>query len=82
VLDQYEHLKVGEIQGVNAQRMILIIFVMTLHSLSEGIGIGVAFGGKNGMFISASLAVHNIPEGLAGLFSVFEYNVNTFLYLP
>jgi zinc transporter ZupT len=68
VLDQFEHLKT-EVDGASAQKMVLIVFVMTLHSLTEGIGIGVSFGGQSGMqlgqFISFSLAVHNVPEGLA-----------------
>ncbi len=34
---------------------------------TSGIGVGVAFGGGSafGGFISASIALHNIPEGLA-----------------
>lgn len=101
VLDNFEDLKLGAIEGANAQKMVLIIFVMTLHSLTEGIGIGVSFGGKSGLqlgqFISLSLAVHNIPEGLAvalvltsrkisnlrsGLWAVFTSLPQPFMAIP
>lgn len=68
-LDQNEDVKLGSLSGADTKKIMLIVFVMTLHSFSEGVGIGVSFGGEHGsslgMFISASLAVHNIPEGLA-----------------
>ncbi|CAM9451038.1 unnamed protein product [Ectocarpus fasciculatus] len=69
VLDRYEDLKFGSIEGAGAQKILLIVFVMTLHSMTEGIGIGVSFGGRSGaqlgQMISLSLALHNVPEGLA-----------------
>jgi ZIP family zinc transporter len=68
VLDRYEHLKFVGFRGVDARKVLLIMAVMTLHSATEGVGIGVSFGSARerfGVFISATLAAHNVPEGLA-----------------
>ena len=58
---------VGELSGADARRMILIMAVMTVHSFAEGIGVGVSFAGREGLgwYITAAIAVHNIPEGIA-----------------
>jgi zinc transporter, ZIP family len=48
--------------------MLLIVAVMSLHSVAEGVGIGVGFGSHHDTFgraIAISLAIHNAPEGLA-----------------
>jgi zinc transporter ZupT len=47
--------------------MILIVTVMTVHSLAEGVAIGTSFGGGMALatFITVAIAVHNIPEGVA-----------------
>lgn len=65
--DQDADVHVGELRGAGAIKALLIVGVMTLHSFAEGVGVGVAFGGGDdfGVFISAAIAVHNIPEGLA-----------------
>ena len=45
----------------------MIVGVMTVHSFTEGVGVGVAFGDGQalGALITTAIAVHNIPEGLA-----------------
>ncbi|MCB0215194.1 MAG: ZIP family metal transporter [Caldilineae bacterium] len=60
-------LALGTVSRAEATKMILIVGVMTLHSFAEGVGVGVAFGGGEafGALITASIAFHNIPEGLA-----------------
>jgi zinc transporter ZupT len=57
----------GELAGGDARKALLILGIMTAHSFAEGIGVGVSFGGgeKLGLFITAAIAIHNIPEGLA-----------------
>ncbi|XGA80264.1 ZIP family metal transporter [Halomonas sp. CH40] len=58
---------VSELSGANARKALLILGIMTMHSFAEGVGVGVSYGGGEslGMFISAAIAIHNIPEGLA-----------------
>ena len=62
-----EDLHLGRLEAADARKAILIIAVMTLHSLSEGVGVGVSYGGgaELGLFITIAIAIHNIPEGLA-----------------
>ncbi len=58
---------VADLVGADARKALLILGVMTAHSFAEGVGVGVSFGGGDqlGVFITAAIAVHNIPEGLA-----------------
>lgn len=58
---------IGQLNGLDARKAFLIVAVMTAHSFAEGVGVGVSFGGSGelAVFITAAIAVHNIPEGLA-----------------
>jgi zinc transporter ZupT len=60
-------LEFHKLRGADALKALMIVGVMTIHSVSEGVGVGVAFGGGEalGLFITIAIAVHNIPEGLA-----------------
>lgn len=62
-----ETLHLGALRGVDALKAVTIVAVMTVHSLTEGVGVGVSFGGgaELGAFITAAIAIHNVPEGLA-----------------
>lgn len=69
ILDKYNNVKFDIFKGIEANKMLLFIAVMTFHSFAEGIAIGVSFasnsGKRLGMIITSTLAIHNIPEGLA-----------------
>lgn len=66
-LHNREDLGVTAWQGGDTAKTFIIVGVMTLHSISEGVGVGVSFGGREGLgaLITTAIAVHNIPEGLA-----------------
>lgn len=62
-----QDVKFVEVRGGDARQMALVVIVMTVHSFAEGVAVGVAFGGgvTLAVVITAAIAVHNIPEGLA-----------------
>ena len=57
----------GELDSRDSFKIISILAIMTVHSFTEGVGVGVAFGGGDavGIYITTAIAIHNIPEGLA-----------------
>ena len=57
----------AQLSGGEARVAAIFVGVMTVHSVSEGVGVGVAFGdGRSiGFLTTLAIAVHNIPEGLA-----------------
>lgn len=68
ILDKYDdQFAIKNISKVDSAKILLIIGIMTLHSFTEGVSVGVSFSGglDLGLFITTAIAVHNIPEGLA-----------------
>ena len=67
LISREEDHDVAELAGADARKAVLILGVMTAHSFAEGVGVGVSFGGSDalGIFITAAITIHNIPEGLA-----------------
>lgn len=67
LLAQRNDFHVGELRGADARKAIMIVGIMTVHSAAEGVGVGVSFGGGGelGTFVTAAIAAHNVPEGLA-----------------
>ncbi|MEX2465853.1 MAG: ZIP family metal transporter [Gemmatimonadota bacterium] len=59
---------------------LMIVAAMTVHSIPEGIAIGVSFGSGEeglGIAVASALAVHNIPEAIAITLALRAKGVST-----
>jgi zinc transporter, ZIP family len=67
LLGHHRDVQFGALRGADALGALMIVGVMTVHSFTEGVGVGVSFGdgAAFGLLIATAIAVHNIPEGLA-----------------
>ncbi len=65
--DGAEPLAIGALRGKDALEALLIVGVMTAHSFTEGAAVGVAYGSGEtlGRLLTTTIALHNVPEGLA-----------------
>ena len=64
----HQHMNFYHLQGAPARRVLLVIGAMFIHSISEGIAVGVGFGSGHlnlAILLTIAIAIHNIPEGLA-----------------
>ena len=65
-MEKYGEASMLYIKGADARKMVLLIGIMTLHSFSEGSGVGVSFVGSKGLsqvvLVTIAIIVHNILE--------------------
>ena len=63
--------QIGDIRGSSARRILLILGTLFIHSLPEGMAVGVGYGaegkgaGELGFLLAIAISLQNIPEGLA-----------------
>lgn len=60
--------RLGSLSAAESRQSILILVAMFIHSIPEGIAIGVGFATGElqfGLLLATAIAVHNVPEGLA-----------------
>jgi zinc transporter ZupT len=77
-LESRPEAQIGTLRGARGLTALMVIGVMTIHSFTEGVAVGVSFAGKEslGILISLAIAVHNIPEGVAISLALMPFGVS------
>lgn len=60
--------RIGTLSVAESRQSILVLVAMFIHSIPEGVAIGVGYATgelRFGLLLAVAIAVHNIPEGLA-----------------
>jgi zinc transporter ZupT len=60
--------RIGSLTAAESRQGILILVAMFIHSIPEGIAIGVGYATGEldfGFLLATAIAVHNVPEGIA-----------------
>lgn len=60
--------RIGTLSAAESRQGILVIVAMFIHSIPEGVAIGVGYATgelRFGLLLAVAIAVHNVPEGLA-----------------
>ena len=60
--------RIRHLSAAESRQSVLIIIMMFVHSIPEGIAIGVGYATGElefGLLLASAIAVHNVPEGLA-----------------
>lgn len=62
------HWRVGSLSESDSRQSVLLIATMFVHSIPEGVAIGVGYATgelRFGVLLATAIAVHNVPEGTA-----------------
>lgn len=59
---------IGDLDAAQSRQSVLILLAMFIHSIPEGVAIGVGYATgeiRFGFLLAFAIAVHNVPEGIA-----------------
>ena len=75
ILGEERDVHIGGLRGARGFSALLVIAIMTVHSFTEGVALGVSAAGQEslGILIAIAIAIHNIPEGVAISLALVPY---------